>query len=67
MNIEPVLARIDVLIENAKKRRDWFFDELVRLNQEMLVDGQLTDLENTVAYIDRLKAFRANVVRSYEE
>lgn len=67
MNIEPVLARIDALIENAKKRRDWFLDELVRLNQEMLMDGELTDLENAVARIDRLKAFRANVVRSYEE
>ena len=65
MTRAEALTHIDRLIRVAADKRDKLIASTLAPAPEVLTNGPLTDLEQAIAYVDRLVAFRAAVEACY--
>lgn len=56
-----IIEAIDFLISNAEFRRDSLIKSTLDSKPVVLMNGTLTELENSISYVKRLKQLKANV------
>lgn len=56
-----IMDHIDVLINNAIVNRDALIETTLVSHPSFLMNGQLTDLENSITYVDRLLLLKKTI------